>query len=121
MLKRYEQLRDAIANLASSADEQATYLDRLHAASSGEAKAASYGNDELALEFDDVFHAAGHMIDTAEMTRWQRDAASPLDRMLKQLSGTENASFWTREALWSDPRWEEVRAIARRALAAFMQ
>ena len=121
MQSRFEQLRGAIANLAASADEQAAHLDRVHIPLTGGGSAANYSNDELALEFDDVFHAAGHMIDAGELTTWQRDAALPLDQTLKQWSGQVHADFWKREALWSDPRWDEVRSIAKKALAAFTQ
>jgi hypothetical protein len=121
MAGRYERLRQAIATLAASADAQAAYLDRLHAPLTGGGSAAEYSNDELALEFDDVFHAAGHMIDAGELTPWQRDAALPLDHILKGLSGQMHADFWKRDALWSDARWEEVRTVAKQALAAYTQ
>ena len=121
MPSRYEQLRSAIANLAASADEQATYLDHIHAPLTGGGSAANYSNDELALEFEDIFHAAGHMIDAGELAPWQRDAALPLDAILKQWSGQSHADFWKREALWSDPPWDDVRSVAKKALAAFTQ
>jgi hypothetical protein len=121
MPARFEQLREAIANLAASADVQAAYLDRVHSPLTGGGSAAGYGNDELALEFDDIFHAAGHMVDAGELTPWQRDAAVPLDAILNRWSGQSHAAFWKREALWSDPRWEEVRSVAKEALTAFTQ
>ena len=46
-------------------------------------------------------------------------AARPLDEMLSAWSGKNNADFWRREALWSDPRWDEVRACARRVLSVY--
>ena len=121
MTGRYEQLRQAIAVLAAAADAQAAHLDRLHAPLTGGGSAADYSNDELALEFDDVFHAAEHMIDAGELTPWQRDAALPLDHILKTLSSQVHADLWKRDALWTDVRWEEVRAIAKQALAAYTQ
>ena len=121
MIGRFEQLRQAIATLAAPADAQAAYLDLVHAPLTGGGSAEDYSNDELALEFDDVFQAADHMIDAGELTPWQRDAAIPLDHILKSLSGQMHADFWKREALWSDARWEEVRTIARQTLAAYSQ
>ena len=41
----------------------------------------------------------------------------PLDSLLKEWSGEENASFWSRSALALDPRWEEVRLVAAAVLA----
>lgn len=35
------------------------------------------------------------------------------------MSGSLNADFWTDEALSSDPRWEEVRTLAKAALVSF--
>jgi hypothetical protein len=44
------------------------------------------------------------MVDVGELTPWQRDAALPLDAILKRWSGQSHADFWKREALWCDPR-----------------
>lgn len=96
-------------------------MNHIHAPLTGGGSAAHYSNDELALEIDDIFHAAQHMIDAGELTPWQRDAALPLDQILKQWSGPVHADFWRRDALWSDPRWDDVRSLAKKALAAFTQ
>ena len=114
MPSRFERLRDAIANLAAPADQQDQHL-------TNQGFTADYGNDELAHEFDDIFSAAGHMEEEGELTPRQREAASPLDGLLKQWSGSLHADFWRREALWSDARWDEVRRVAREALTAYTQ
>ena len=121
MQSRLERLRAAIANLAASPDEQAAYLDCLHDPVTGGESAARYGNDELAMEFGDIFLATGQMIDAGELTPWQRNAAAPLDQALQRWSGEVHADFWQRDALWSDARWEEVRRLAKQALAALTQ
>ena len=116
-MSRYEQLRSAVANLARSAEEQVRYLDELHAPLTGEASADGYGNDELALELDDIFHAANDMIAHGELTEAQRKAIAPLDELLRKWSGQENFDFWRREALFQDDRRAQVRACAAQCLA----
>lgn len=119
MPTRYQQLRQAIERLAASADAQHAYLEGIlgHLAPSG--NTSGYGNDELALTFEDIYCAVGHMKKWGEITQPEIDAAKPLDAMLTRLSGPEKGDFWKRESLWSDPRWEEVRTCARIALNTF--
>lgn len=119
MPTRYQQLRQAIGLLAQSADEQHAWLESLLGDLTPDAGASAYGSDELALAFGDIFMAAGDMLERGEISRAEIDAARPLDALLDAWSGTENADFWRREALWTDPRWEQVRESARGALSAF--
>jgi hypothetical protein len=114
---RYQLLRQAVFNLAASAEEQAGHLDRTFETMTGGGSAAGYGNDELALELDDIFRAADDMIAHGELTEAEKEAIRPLDRMLSEWSGQENAPFWQRAALFHDARWKEVRACAARVLA----
>ena len=119
MPTRYQQLRQAIARLASTADEQHAYLESIlsHLAPNGDA--SGYGNDELALEFGDIYMAAGDMRDWGEITQEEIDAAKPLDDLLAKWSGGQDGEFWRREALWSDPRWDQVRQCARQVLSLY--
>ena len=119
MPTRYQQLRQAIANLAASAGAQAAYLDRLHSPLTGGASAAAYGLDELGLEFGDIYCAVGHMHEHGEITQEEIDTAKPLDALLERWSGAANADFWRREALFTDPRWVEIRQCAQKVLAAY--
>ena len=74
--------------------------------------------DELALNFD---HWSSCMLawyrDT--LTPAQRDPIDAIDHHLARMSGTHNAALWTDEALHEAPEWNEVRQLARHALAAF--
>ena len=119
MPTRYQQLRQAIARLASNADEQHAYLESIFGSPNGRRDACAYGNDELALEFSSIFDAAGHMLQWAEITQDEIDAAKPLDAMLDELSGKHCKDFWQREALWTDPRWAKVRRCARQVLKLY--
>ena len=114
---RYQQLRQAVINLAAPAEEQVRYLDDSFAAITGRGSAAGYGNDELALELGDIFLAADDMIEHGELSHAEKEAVRPLDALLAGWSGRENADFWRREALFEDVRWAEVRACAAQALS----
>ena len=114
---RYQQLRQAVTTLAASADKQVGYLDKLKESLTSGRSAAACGNDELALELDDIFSAAADMIELGELTEAEREAVQPLDGLLARWSGEENADFWQRDALVGDPRWEQVRLAAAEALA----
>ena len=117
MPTRYQQLRQAVANLASPAEAQVRYLDRIFSSITAGKSAVGYGNDELALELADIFLAAGDMIGHGELTEAEKEAVQPLDALLATWSGPEKGDFWRREALFDDARWTEVRACAARALA----
>lgn len=117
MATRYQQLRQAVANLAAPADEQVRFLDEGFTSLTGGGSAAAYGNDELALELDDMFHAADDMIQQGELSEAEKEAIHPLDALLAEWSGQENADFWRGEALFHDARWAEIRACAARTLA----
>lgn len=73
--------------------------------------------DELALSFEDgLYELAGH---EDEFAADQLDAVDALNALLIGISGQQNASFWTDEALVSHPIWEEIRTAARHTAAAF--
>ncbi|WP_137864179.1 MULTISPECIES: hypothetical protein [unclassified Sphingomonas] len=106
-----------MARLAEGAEVQHAYLESILGHLTSDGDASHYGNDELALELDDIYRAANHMHEWGEISREEIEAIRPLDAMLLTLSGEGHSDFWRREALWSDPRWEEARTLARRALA----
>ena len=117
MPSRFQQLREAVANLAAPAGEQVRYLDHSFKLLTGGGSAEGYGNDELALELDDIFQAANDMIEHGELTEAEKGAIGPLDELLTRWCGPDNADFWQREALFRDARWADVRACAAQALA----
>lgn len=119
MTTRYQDLRAAVAMLAADADRQHAHLEALLAHLTPDGDARGYGNDELALELDDSFFAVGSLLEVGQITQSEVDAIRPLDKRLIDLSGEAHADFRRRGALWTDPRWEEVRELARAALAAF--
>lgn len=114
---RYTLLREAVANLAAPAEAQVAYLDRSFSTLTGGGSAEAYGNDELALEFEDSFIAMGHMLEYGEITQAEIERLRSLDELLGQWSGKTHAAFWARDALFSDRRWEIVRSRAAEVLA----
>lgn len=117
MPTRFQNLRQAVANLSAPAEKQVHYLERLFMPLTGGNGTEGYGNDELALELQDIFLTASDMISHGELTEVEREAVRPLDELLEKWSGKQNSDFWRREALFHDARWEEVRSIASCALA----
>jgi hypothetical protein len=113
---RFQQLRQSVANLAAPAEEQVRYLDHIFTSLTGGESAAGYGNDELALDLEDIFLAAEDMVEHGELREVEKEAIRPLDELLGKWSGQQNADFWRREALFDDPRWAAVRACATRIL-----
>jgi hypothetical protein len=98
---RKKALVSVIRRLASQADDQAAFLERL-----------DVGVDELALQFTDL---------TASVPRGlsqdcRNDLAS-LDRLLAELSAPGNSHLLDFDALQSAPEWARVRALAHKFLA----
>lgn len=115
MPTRYQVLRQVVINLAAPAKAQVAHLNRVFADCTPEVQAA-YGNDELALEFEDAYLAVYHMQSHGEISQREIDALASLNALLLQWSGEVHADFWLREALFTDPRWNQVRDCAKGAL-----
>ncbi len=71
--------------------------------------------DEMALDFDAWREriASYWNLSPEQMAR-----LTELDELLNTMSDSSHRDFWTDEALSSDPRWEEVRALAQAALVS---
>lgn len=72
--------------------------------------------DEMVLDFD---HWAQCLPTYWKPSSVQMVQLSRLDDFLSEMSGSLHSDFWADEALSSDPRWEEVRTLAKAALASF--
>ena len=118
MPTRYQQLRQAIANLAAPAAEQRAHLESIFP-DYGSPLPPSFNTDELGLEFGDIYLATGDMLECGEISQGQVDAAKPLDRFLERWSGKADPDFWTVAALFDDARWDQVRLLASEALASY--
>jgi len=67
--------------------------------------------DELALDHEET-QAAFLNESGSFLSVGQREAVERLDHRLEEMSGTDNAQFWTVEALGTAREWEQVRALA---------
>ena len=113
---RYKRLREAVSILASPAEVQIDWLDQLFSSLTKGETAEAYGNDELALTFEDAFSPAQFMIENGEMSRQEFEKLRSLDVLLELYSGETQKEFWRREALQEDPRWEIIRLRAQEVL-----
>lgn len=112
MSTRYQQLRAAVANLAAPADLQVAYLDELFIPCTGGGSAEGYGNIELVEEFYDIFLALNHMLECEEIKQSEVDAILLLDAILSSICADQDDLLWTREALFTDERWKQIRINA---------
>ena len=69
--------------------------------------------DEMALDFDNWARCVSTYW---KLSQEQEIRLTALDEFLSEMSGPLHSDFWTDEALSSDPRWEEVRNLAKAAL-----
>lgn len=106
--RQFLTLWDTVLNLALPASEQIAILQAL-----GDSSAV----DELALDYDDNFRVFDKTEVQNQLTRDELSALRALDRQLDEMSGEEHAENWTVEALRFSDCWQEVRTLARIALA----
>jgi hypothetical protein len=74
--------------------------------------------DELALDFDH-FQLCVRDNYGGDLSERQRRLLDRLDQELEEMSGAQNASLWTEEALRKAPEWEHIRVLAKEALESF--
>jgi hypothetical protein len=74
--------------------------------------------DEVANEFDDHLYFAERLVDEGLITREMMEHVRAVDRFLSEMSDRHDDSLWTDEALRTRKEWDEVRRLAREALAA---
>ncbi|MEG3145590.1 hypothetical protein U1839_13090 [Sphingomonas sp. RT2P30] len=74
--------------------------------------------EELALNFDQAMHDLRDS--SRDISAEERVALDALDELMTSLSGRHNADFWLDDrALHVDPRWEDIRLSARKAIKVF--
>jgi hypothetical protein len=71
--------------------------------------------DEMVLDFDAWVERISSYW---KLSKEQMARLTELDEFLNKMSASSKRDFWTDEALSSDPRWEEVRTLAKAALVS---
>ena len=108
MRKEMKMLKEALTNLASPAEQQIEYLERIGTAPSA---------DELALELDDIIGVIRVYARKGLLSASAMSAIDRLDERLAAMSGPQQAVLWTVDALRIAEEWAGVRLLAADALA----
>ena len=108
MARRKKLLKDSLILLAAPAEAQLKHLKEI---------GVPENIDELALEFDDIGAAYESMFQSGELSLEQRDCVKALNKLLKAMTGKQNARLWTVDALQRSPEWREVRLAAQHCLS----
>jgi len=101
------EIRRTLQVLASPAEDQLSYVQSL----------GPVGNDEMALEFDDVAPAALSLRGSEYITDQQAAGIEEVNKQLRTMSGRENAELWTDDAVRIAPEWARLRELAATALS----
>lgn len=73
--------------------------------------------DELALEFEDAMRRSADWL--VRLPDAQARPLQALNSFLEASSGTKHADLWENDSLSCDPRWNDIRELARDVLRAF--
>ncbi|MFI9723825.1 hypothetical protein ACIHFE_29905 [Streptomyces sp. NPDC052396] len=72
--------------------------------------------DEIALDFEHTFRMAEVLVEEEQLDRRVLPDLHGIEAVLSEMSGSENADRWSRDALSSDEGWSRSRRLARRVL-----
>ena len=100
-----ERLLSSVQRLAAPAEEQLRYVREL-----------GVGNDEIALEFDDVAGTRRTLVIDGMLSEEQAEAIAAIDVQLRRISSA-GAVRWTDEAMRTGEDWAALRSAAQSALA----
>lgn len=99
----------SVGVLATSAEQQAAWLDSL-------GPVASWNVGELGMEFDDGYLLMDQWVEAGWVSRKSVPSINALNQTLDDMSGEGNEALWTREALKQHEAWRTVRALAMAVL-----
>jgi hypothetical protein len=114
---RLEQLRHAVSVLAASPENQILSLIEIGLVNGSRPIDELTNVDELALQFEDATYLLGGLVHEGHLSPIAAEAIGGLSEFLLNLSGRKNSDFWTIKALRADPRWVQVRQLARECLS----
>ncbi|MEO1647622.1 MAG: hypothetical protein AAFR32_02265 [Pseudomonadota bacterium] len=116
-MTRYTNLREALQRLALPAIKQAEWLDDFFSQLTDGKCAEAFGNEELVMGFGDIALARNHMMEFQELSANEAEIVAEVDSIIGSICDPSDSDFWERKALYEDPRWEQIRAVAKLTLA----
>jgi hypothetical protein len=102
--QRVVRLEQVLRLLASPAEDQLAYARRI-----------GVGNDEMALEFDDIAGARHTLLSNGVLSAAQAEAIAAVAKRLNGIT-TAGPSRWGDAAIRSGEDWEELRGLAKQAV-----
>jgi hypothetical protein len=118
MVTKIVALQESLAIVAGDFELQLNYLEKSGLFSKKWYEWETCIVDELTLQLDSDASYIVRYLEAENLASQEfLDRYSALDNTLKQLSGKKNFEFWTVRALAKDPRWEEIRQLAKVCLA----
>ncbi|MFJ9131422.1 MULTISPECIES: hypothetical protein [unclassified Streptomyces] len=101
----WKYLIKTLTMLAADARDQTAWLDKYR-----------LETDDLALDYENAQSSIAVVAETGRIDVAMESRLVRIDAILDAMSGTEQASRWTYEALTADAGWFKVRQLAREAL-----
>ncbi|MGV9344435.1 hypothetical protein ACWDSD_06405 [Streptomyces spiralis] len=101
----WKYLIETLTMLAVDASDQTTWLDKYR-----------LETDDLALDYENAQAAIAILAEAGRIDVAMESRLARIDAILDAMSGAEQASRWTYEALTADAGWHKVRQLAREAL-----
>ncbi|MFJ5897451.1 hypothetical protein ACIQFZ_18635 [Streptomyces sp. NPDC093064] len=101
----WKYLIETLTMLAVDASDQTTWLDKYR-----------LETDDLAEDYENAQGAIALLAEAGRIDVAMESRLARIDAILDAMSGAEQASRWTYEALTADAGWLKVRQLAREAL-----
>lgn len=101
----WKYLVETLTMLAVDAKDQTTWLDKYR-----------LEPDDLAMDYENGKSAITLLVEAGRIDVAMESRLARIDAILDAMSGAEQASRWTYEALTADAGWLKVRQLAREAL-----
>ncbi len=77
--------------------------------------------DEIASTYYDCFLLAPQIAEAGLIDEYQLERLTQIDRTLEEMTEDKEHSYWTLDALRTEPKWESIRSAANDLLALFGQ
>jgi hypothetical protein len=77
--------------------------------------------EEIASTYYDCFLLAKQIVKTGLIDEHQLEQLTQIDRMLEEMTEDKEHSYWTLDALKTEPKWENIRSAANVLLVSLGQ